>query len=69
MFIYCFLACDCNSTGSILTEGERHCNEKTGECKCKDNIAGNKCEKSAPGFYGYPNPKGTRLETSLKVNS
>ncbi|CAJ0956346.1 unnamed protein product, partial [Ranitomeya imitator] len=46
--------CDCSKTGlqNITQPG---CDIQTGQCTCKPNIMGRRCEKCAPGFYGYPN--------------
>ncbi|XP_073539088.1 laminin subunit alpha-5 [Phyllobates terribilis] len=46
--------CDCSKTGlqNITQPG---CDTQTGQCSCKPNIMGRRCEKCAPGFYGYPN--------------
>ena len=34
------------------------CDKDTGKCTCKDNIAGHLCDKSAPGWWNFPNPEG-----------
>ena len=39
-------ACDCN------TEGTESCNKETGQCICKPNVIGNKCDTCDFGFYG-----------------
>ncbi|KAG9474548.1 hypothetical protein GDO78_004706 [Eleutherodactylus coqui] len=46
--------CDCSETGlqNITQPG---CDIQTGQCTCKPNIMGRRCEKCAPGYYGYPN--------------
>ena len=36
------------------------CDKDTGKCKCKDNIAGHLCDRSAPGWWNFPNPQGIR---------
>ena len=52
MFLHVFIncphtACECNATGSASSE----CNSLTGECDCKPNIQGSKCDICMEGFY------------------
>ncbi|XP_068120602.1 laminin subunit alpha-5 [Hyperolius riggenbachi] len=48
--------CDCSRIG-LQNVTEPSCDIETGQCTCKPNIMGRRCEKCAPGFYGYPNCK------------
>lgn len=48
--ILCILECSCSSAGSKSSQ----CEPTTGECHCKPNYAGPKCNQCASGFYGYP---------------
>ncbi|VDO27999.1 unnamed protein product [Haemonchus placei] len=43
-------SCDCNPRGSESF----CCDEYGGQCKCKPNIIGRRCERCAPGHYNYP---------------
>ncbi|KAK6016816.1 laminin EGF-like protein, partial [Ostertagia ostertagi] len=43
-------SCDCNPKGSESF----CCDEYGGQCKCKANIIGRRCERCAPGYYNYP---------------
>ncbi|KIH42966.1 laminin EGF-like protein, partial [Ancylostoma duodenale] len=43
-------SCDCNARGSESF----CCDEYGGQCKCKPNIIGRRCERCAPGYYNYP---------------
>ncbi|CAI4221509.1 unnamed protein product [Auanema sp. JU1783] len=43
-------SCDCNAKGSESF----CCDEYGGQCKCKANIIGRRCDRCAPGYYGYP---------------
>ena len=45
-----FLGCSCNEEGAVGNT----CDDLSGKCNCRPNIAGNRCDKCAPGFYGYP---------------
>ena len=47
------IACGCNK------EGTESCNKETGQCVCKPNVAGTKCDMCKDDFYGsIPNCKG-----------
>ncbi|KAG8566984.1 hypothetical protein GDO81_013453 [Engystomops pustulosus] len=46
--------CDCSKIG-LQNITQPACDTQTGQCTCKPNIMGRRCEKCAPGFYGYPN--------------
>ena len=41
--------CQCDNTGSKSSL----CDKYTGQCPCKKNVAGRKCNMCAPGFYGF----------------
>ncbi|VDM65097.1 unnamed protein product [Strongylus vulgaris] len=43
-------SCDCIARGSESF----CCDEYGGQCKCKPNIIGRRCERCAPGYYNYP---------------
>ena len=48
--------CECNAEGSESLQCDDH-----GKCPCKPNIAGDKCDKSVPGYFEFPNPKGVYI--------
>ena len=50
----CLLECMCNTEGSV---GDT-CEDATGKCSCMPNIIGHKCDKCAPGFFGFPDCQG-----------
>ncbi|VDM96599.1 unnamed protein product [Thelazia callipaeda] len=44
--------CGCHQNGS---EGEQlQCDPDSGQCLCKANVGGRKCNECLPGFYGFP---------------
>lgn len=47
------LSCQCDYDGSLSFECERF----GGQCQCKPNVIGRKCEACRTGFYGFPNCK------------
>ena len=47
IFSIIFLACNCDEQGSVNLE----CNDQ-GECQCKRNVVGNKCDQCKAGYYG-----------------
>ncbi|KAF7638707.1 putative effector protein [Meloidogyne graminicola] len=61
--------CNCNLNGS-LNNGQ--CNEKTGECICKEGVEGKYCNKCKNGYYGF-GPNGCKeckcnLNGTIKFN-
>ncbi|XP_076373479.1 laminin subunit beta-1-like isoform X2 [Tachypleus tridentatus] len=47
------LKCDCDLTGSLSEQ----CDPLGGQCQCKPNVVGRRCDRCAPGAYGF-GPKG-----------
>lgn len=46
-----FIDCNCDLKG---TE-EGICNKATGQCLCREEFTGERCDKCKSGYYGYPN--------------
>ena len=49
--------CDCNTEGSIAAQ----CNSETGQCQCKPNVIGLKCDQCAEG-YGISQMAAGRMD-------
>lgn len=52
MFILSFFnisECSCDPTGSLST----NCDSLGGQCMCKKNVVGRRCDRCAPGTYGF----------------
>ncbi|XP_054721557.1 laminin subunit beta-1-like [Uloborus diversus] len=47
--------CSCDPTGSLSTS----CDSLGGQCTCKTNVVGRRCDRCAPGTYGF-GPSGCR---------
>ena len=47
------LDCDCDNTGSV----SGICNQRGGQCDCKPNVVGRKCDRCAVGTFGF-GPQG-----------
>ena len=47
-----FTACNCNKDGSRLM----NC-DVSGQCECKENVGGDKCDACMSGFIGFPECK------------
>ncbi|XP_013395107.1 laminin subunit beta-1 isoform X3 [Lingula anatina] len=47
------LDCECDPTGSVSAV----CDPSGGQCQCKPNVIGRRCDKCAPGTYGF-GPQG-----------
>ncbi|KAK6176840.1 hypothetical protein SNE40_015066 [Patella caerulea] len=43
------LGCDCDLTGSV----SRECEQLGGQCQCKTNVVGRRCDQCAPGTYNF----------------
>jgi Laminin EGF domain len=54
-----FTECQCDPTGSTST----FCSELGGQCECKTNVVGRRCNRCAPGTYGF-GPEGCKGETN-----
>lgn len=52
-----FSACDCDPDGS---HGGGLCDALTGQCFCKENVEGWRCDRCKQGFFGLrrENPSG-----------
>uniref|UniRef100_A0AAY4EAZ9 Laminin subunit beta 2 n=1 Tax=Denticeps clupeoides TaxID=299321 RepID=A0AAY4EAZ9_9TELE len=50
------LACQCDHQGSISSE----CDPRGGQCRCRPNVIGRRCDQCAPGTYGY-GPAGCKV--------
>jgi len=47
------LPCQCDFDGSKSFS----CEQFGGQCDCKDNVIGRRCERCETGYYGFPNCK------------
>uniref|UniRef100_A0A667ZNG5 Laminin, beta 2-like n=1 Tax=Myripristis murdjan TaxID=586833 RepID=A0A667ZNG5_9TELE len=47
------LSCQCDPQGSLSAE----CDRVGGQCRCKPNVIGRRCDQCAPGTYGF-GPQG-----------
>lgn len=61
--------CNCDPSGTV----DEICDKQFGECMCKQNYTGERCDRCEPGFYGYPSCEGKllhakelRLEKSIE---
>ncbi|XP_068108744.1 laminin subunit beta-2 isoform X3 [Hyperolius riggenbachi] len=49
------LACNCDPQGSLSSE----CDSHGGQCQCKPNVIGRRCDRCAPGTFGF-GPSGCK---------
>jgi len=40
-------ACDCDVGGAI----DNQCNQQNGQCTCRPNVVGRRCDQTRPGFF------------------
>ncbi|XP_051832660.1 laminin subunit alpha-5 [Antechinus flavipes] len=45
--------CNCSRPG-VKDFSDPGCDLDSGQCRCKPNVVGRRCDTCAPGFYGYP---------------
>lgn len=46
---------ECNCSGPGVQElTDPTCDMDSGQCRCRPNVAGRRCDTCAPGFYSYP---------------
>lgn len=57
--------CDCDAVGSVSSK----CHEATGQCFCRENVIGRRCDRCAENFAGMDELgcKGTVSSLSLLV--
>lgn len=58
------VVCECDPTGSDSTI----CDPYGGQCKCKPNVSGRKCDFCSPGAYGF-GPTGCQRELSSLLSN
>nr|XP_033819501.1 laminin subunit alpha-5 isoform X1 [Geotrypetes seraphini] len=46
--------CNCSRVG-VQELTEPGCDLENGQCTCKPNVIGRRCDRCAPGYYNYPN--------------
>ena len=60
------LACNCSGAG---TDPKGPCNSTTGECVCKENFSGEKCDRCAASFFNYPACDPCDCDAQFSVDS
>ncbi|XP_062396598.1 laminin subunit beta-2 isoform X1 [Sardina pilchardus] len=50
------LSCQCDLQGSVNFE----CDSRGGQCRCRPNVIGRRCDQCAPGTYGF-GPSGCKV--------
>jgi len=53
--VICISDCQCDPTGSVSAL----CSSLGGACQCKPNVVGRRCDRCAPGTFGF-GPEGCR---------
>ncbi|XP_053098465.1 laminin subunit alpha-3 isoform X2 [Hemicordylus capensis] len=48
--------CNCSSQG-IVNAANPECDKIDGQCRCRSGITGRRCDRCAPGSYGFPDCK------------
>jgi len=43
--------CNCDPIGTTLANGRSLCDNSTGQCSCRENVLGDRCNECTPGFY------------------
>ncbi|XP_039265221.2 laminin subunit alpha-5-like isoform X2 [Styela clava] len=58
------LPCDCSGAGTV-GGGDVDCEDYGGQCPCKPNVIGRKCDRCMIGFYGFPDCKPCDCDGAL----
>lgn len=60
-------ACECDSSGS---DSGGLCDEVSGQCRCKENVEGQRCDRCKPGFFGLTadDPVGCQRELNIDTS-
>ena len=58
-----FSGCTCNILGSI-SPVQTICDAVSGQCPCKDRVAGRSCDRCLEGAYSFPSEE-TNVSLSL----
>ena len=48
---FSFVDCACDRQGTV---GNKHTCDGNGECSCKANVEGDKCDTCSAGYYSFP---------------
>jgi len=58
--VFVFAACDCEPLG-VVDNDTSTCNADSGQCRCRLNITGRRCDECTAGSYGLmtSDPPGT----------
>lgn len=67
MSLFCSIlcpACECDPDGSV---DRGVCDPLTGQCVCKQNVEGERCDRCKFGFYGFnrDDPSGCQCKCSF----
>lgn len=70
-----FLACNCDSDGSVnggVCDGydDPTVGMIAGQCRCKENVEGHRCDRCKSGFFGLSasDPQGCQRELSAEFS-
>ena len=56
-------ACSCDSRGSTDSNGQ--CETYGGQCSCRPNVIGRRCDRCRTGFWGFPNCRPCTCPTKI----
>ena len=56
MLFFWKLDCNCNTDGT--EGGDETCDSETGQCHCKCDVTGDKCDTCTPYHHGFPDCHG-----------
>lgn len=65
MFLFVFIACSCNSTG---TKNGTTCHKQGGQCHCKPGVTGHACDRCKPGYFNFTGSGCTGMYSKMIEN-
>jgi len=65
----CVAACACYTPGTQTIPGGRdECDQRTGQCRCRPNVEGRRCNECRAGYWNIDSPAGESVTLSSDLS-